>query len=257
MIIPGGDPTPTAIRTLHANQAGRNQSVQRLATGQRINSGKDDPAGLITSENLRAVLAALEAESRSLQRTDHVAATADAALGEVSDQLIRAEALEVRNANDAGLSDAEREANAMEIRQIRESVNRQVNSASFNGQPLFNGEVELSAAGGEESLALESLSLGSLGGTSEERLETLRNFREEVNTMRGEIGAFSKNVIGSQLNRIAEATENLTEAESIIRDTDFARETAELARFEVLTESSLRMLSFMNSSADDVLSLLA
>ncbi len=78
----------TTIRTLNKNQNALAASVTRLATGYRITSGRDDPSGLITSERLRSELAALEAETRTLQRSDFVVTTADAALGEISDLLV-------------------------------------------------------------------------------------------------------------------------------------------------------------------------
>jgi len=248
--------TGASIRAFQQNAAGLAKSSERLATGQRINRASDDPAGLVTSENLRAVLAFLDAETRSTQRSDQVIATADSALGEVSDMVRRAEALEVANANGAGLSDVERAANQMEIDQIHESVNRALGSSSFNGQTLFDGSHKVSASGGE-SVSVEALSLGALGDTSEERIQTLRDFRTKINTTRGELGAFSKNVIGAQTNNIATVIENLSSAKSMIRDADYAKETARSARFGVLTRASLKALSFLKSSAgNDVLRLL-
>lgn len=250
-----GLPAGASLRGFQQNAAGLAKSPERLATGQRINRASDDPAGLITSENLRAVLAFLDAESRSMQRSDQVIATVDSALGEVSEMVRRAEALEVANANGAGLSDEERGANQMEIDQIHESVNRALWSSSFNGQKLFDGSFTVSASGGE-SVSVEALSLGSPGDTSEERLHSLRDFRTKINRARGELGGFSKNVIGAQSKPISTAIANLSSAESMIRDTDFAKETAHSARFGVLTQVSLKALSFLNSSAGDVLPLL-
>ena len=101
----------SAQRSHEQNQRATATSLQKLATGQRINRGADDPAGLITSENLRSALAALDAESQRLERADMVAATADAALSEMGDMLIEAEAKVIANANSAGMSEEERAAN--------------------------------------------------------------------------------------------------------------------------------------------------
>ncbi|MEM0982754.1 MAG: hypothetical protein AAGI17_02260 [Planctomycetota bacterium] len=90
-------------------------ATQRLATGVRINRGADDPAGLISSERLSAALAALEAESRSFQRSRAVTNTADGALDGLTDQLNRADQLAIAAANTGGVSDAEREAMQMEL----------------------------------------------------------------------------------------------------------------------------------------------
>ena len=88
-----------ALRTFWANSASQASSLTRIATGQRINSAADDPAGLITSEQLRSMITQLQAEASTLQRADSLISTADAALGEVSSLLNDAEALAVANAN--------------------------------------------------------------------------------------------------------------------------------------------------------------
>ncbi len=255
MIIPGTNNPLGFIQTMQQNQQAQNASMEKLSTGMKINRAKDDPSGLITSENLRAVLAFLDAETRSMQRTTHVVATADAALSEVGDQIRRAEALEVANANESGLSDEERAANEMEIQQIHESVNRLTENASFNGQKLFDGDLNLSAPGGQ-SQNIDKLQLDALAGSSEERLDTLRSFRDQVNTVRGSIGAFSKNVLGSQIRSASHAIENLSAAESMIRDTNFAEESSNLARLEILTQASMKSLSFLNSDSASVLKLI-
>ena len=245
----------TPLRYLRANQESAATSLQRLASGQRINSASDDPAGLITSENLRSVLAALDAESRSLERTNYVAATADAALSGISDQLIEAEALAVANANSAGLSDAEREANQMQIDSIVSSINRTVSSASFNGQALLDGSMTLTA--GSESLSIESVALATPIGEGTEALSALQNARAQVNTLRGEIGSFSRNTIATQLSSNAVATENVATAESTIRDTDYAAEVAERVRSSLLSSTALWAVSMSSEPSASILSLLA
>src|SRR5687767_9682481 len=141
----GGGFTPNGFSSLLAQRYQRLNpmklagSLQKLATGYRINRGADDPAGLIASEQLRGTLAALEAELRMLERTDHQAATADGALGEVSDMLVEARGLAVANANDAGLSDLEKQANQAQIDSILVSVDRVSRSTSFNGTKLLDG----------------------------------------------------------------------------------------------------------------------
>lgn len=255
MIINGITSGLTALRAFNQNAFGLAKSTEKLATGSRINRAADDPAGLITSENLLAVLAILDAEARSMQRSDHVIATADSALSEVSDQIRRAEALEIANANEGGISKEEQAANQMEIDQIHESINRQLSRSTFNGRRLFNGSLELTAGGA--SISIEALSLTSSGGSSEERLQELQDFRKLINTTRGELGAFSKNIIGSGLANTAKTIENIAAAESIIRDTDYAKESAEVARFQLLTEAAGKALALTNLQAGQVLSLLA
>ena len=127
-------PSLIAQRINVLNKSKLFSSLEKITTGRQINRGSDNPAGLISSENLNAVLAALEAESRSLQRTNSVATVADGALTEASNLLIEAKGLAVANANSAGLSDSERQANQAQIDSILASVGRISSTTAFNGR---------------------------------------------------------------------------------------------------------------------------
>lgn len=207
------------------------QSGQRLATGQRINAGRDDPAGLIASENLEAQLAALEAETRAMERNDAVARTADAALAEVGDMLVQREGLEVAMANTGAMSDAERAAIQMEMDSIDQSTERMVRSAEFAGVPLFNGDVSIPSSGGS------GLDLPRLTGSMSS---------DEISTLRGEIGSFQKNTIDARRASVQEETINVSAANSMIRDTDYAQETAVYARLRTLSDSTGAVLGMAN-----------
>ncbi len=249
--LPSPANTLNVIRNLNQNIASQNTSLERLSTGRRINRASDDPAGLISSENIASMLAYLEAESQGLERVQSVVSTADSALGEISELLHRAESLEAQNANTAGVSNEERTANDMEISQIRSSVNRMLDSSSFNGQSLFDGSLELNAAGGA-SLEIEAMRLGTLEGTSEENIEALRTFGSMITTTRGSLGSFSRNTVDAQLSHIATATENLSLAKSLISDTDYGAESANLKQSQILVQSSMQLLAFMNSGSASV-----
>ncbi len=268
----------TAQRVHAANAKSLAGSLEKLATGYRINHGKDDPAGLITSENLRAVLAALDAETRSLQRVDSVANVAEGALSEISGLLVQASGLAVASANTAGVSDAERAANQMELDSIVFSINRIANSTNFNGQPLLDGTATLSAGSG--SITINSAAASALGETNidgtthtlidvafggslniangdlEGALQTIRAAVNQVATQRGEIGAFQKYTVQSQINTNQIAFENVAAANSMIRDTDFAKETAALNRAQLLTQSSIGVMSMIDSLRQQVLNTL-
>lgn len=258
----------TAQRTYATNAKSLAGILKKLATGQRINHAKDDPAGLITSENLRAILAALDAESRSLERVDSVANVAEGALSEISGLLVEASGLAVASANTAGVSDAERAANQMELDSIVYSINRIANSTSFNGDRLLDGTATLSAGG--ESITISNAAASALGetvidgtthtlidvasggslnianGDLQGALQTIRAAMDQVATQRGAIGAFQKNTIASQISANQIAFENVAAANSIIRDTDFAKETAALSRAQLLNQSSIGVMSMIN-----------
>lgn len=268
----------TAARLHKATAAAQANSLQKLATGQRINRAADDPAGLITSENLRAVLATLDAEARSLQRADQVVNTADGALRSVSGLINRAEALIVANANTAGMSDDERQANQMELDSVIGSINRIAGSTEFSGQKLFDGTMTLNGNG--ESVVLDAINTANLGeievdgqtvsmadlvsggslniytGDLTEAQETVQAAREQINSLRGRIGSFQKDAISTRLSNLSVTMENIASAESLVRDTDYARETATLSRLNLLYESSIRNIDVINGQAKNVLNLL-
>ena len=268
----------TAQRTYAANAKSLAGTLEKLSTGQRINRGKDDPAGLITSENFRAVLAALDAETRSLQRVDSVANVAESALSEISGLLVEATGLAVASANTAGFSDAERAANQMELDSIVFAINRIANSTSFNGDRLLDGTATLSAGGA--SITISSAAASALGeididgtthtlidvasggslnianGDLEGTLQTIRAAMNQVATQRGTIGAFQKNTVASQISTNQVAFENVAAANSLIRDTDYAKETAALSRAQVLNQSSIGVMSMINFIRQQVMNAL-
>jgi flagellin-like hook-associated protein FlgL len=252
------------------------QSGRRLATGQRINSGRDDPAGLIASENLEAQLAALEAESRAMERNDAVARTAEAALAEVSGMLVRGEGLAVAAANTGAMSDAERDAIQMEMDSINQSAERALRTASFGGRPLFNGEMVIPAGRGGEAIDLGLVSVGSLGATEiDGEIFTQRDTssglplalngdrggdaqrvigasRGEIARLRGSIGSFQRYNLGARRASVDTELINVSGANSMIRDTDYASELVEFARRRTLAGSARAILSVANQRPESV-----
>ncbi|MEM9417437.1 MAG: flagellin [Planctomycetota bacterium] len=194
-----------------------------LATGQRINRAADDPAGLISSENLAAVLEALEAEAYTLRRVDTIASTADGYLSAASDLLVDNAGLEVQLANTAGLAPGEAEALRNQFTANQQAVTRITNSAAFNGVKLFNGTYSLQVGGGK--LALPNLA-------------TSVPTQQALATLRGEIGAFQKNIVGSRLQVVEQTIQSTAQTRSMIRDTDYAQQTAELLRNQTLAQAS-------------------
>lgn len=200
------------------------QSTTSLATGQRINRAADGPAALISSENLSAVLKALEAEAYTLRRVDRVASTADGYLASAGDLLTDNAQLEAQLANTAGLAPGEAEALRSQIAANQQSAARITSTAAFAGVPLFDGSMTLQVGGGR----LELPDLASSAPT-----------RQALATLRGQVGAFQKNVVGSRLEVVEATLVSTAQTRSMIRDTDFARQTAELSRAQTLASTSL------------------
>jgi flagellin len=132
----------TAARMLNNNTTKLNTALERLSTGLRINSAKDDPAGLIASETLRSEIVAIEAAITNAQRADNIVSLAEGALQEVSALLIELEDLVDRSANEAGLSAEEVKANQLQIDSILDTINRISTSTEFQGKKLLNGTLD-------------------------------------------------------------------------------------------------------------------
>jgi flagellin len=130
-----------AIRNLIRNQDDLSIRLERLSSGLRINSGADDPAGLIASESLRSEIRGLEAAISNSERAINVIGTADAALGEISKMLLDIKGLIDSSANAGALSENEIAANQLQVDSLLESINRVANSTRFNGKKLLNGEL--------------------------------------------------------------------------------------------------------------------
>ena len=136
-----------ARRVLGNNNASLNRSLQRLSTGLRINSGKDDPAGLIGSEVLRASKVDLTAATENARRADTIMAIAEGALQEANALLLDLEDLIDRSANVGALTEEEIAANQLQIDGILSSINRLANTTVFGEKKLLNGGFDFTTSG--------------------------------------------------------------------------------------------------------------
>lgn len=246
-----------AIRAGQVRLAG---AASRLASGDRLFSAATDPAALITSENLMATLAALDAESRSVARGESVARTADGVLGGMSDLLLDARTHAVAAANEAGLSDEERAAHQMEVDSIMSTVNRLASTSTFNGDRLFDGDTVLRAGGGEYALGeLSASALGVVGLEvgSASALDSIDGALDAVRTTRGELGAFSRYTLDPARDRIAITSENVAAANSVLRDADFAAEVVEMSRASIQVQAGVALVLAEDQMRSRVLDLLA
>jgi|GEM_PF-1486964 len=266
--------------TLTSNFIGLGQSLNRLSTGLSINRGADNPSGLIASETLRSYLAQLDAEVSTLQRVDSVAAVADGALAEQSTLLSEVKAIEVQLANKSGLSDSEADALSMERDAKLQAFDRLSQTASFNGEKLFNGSMTLTA--NDTSITLEDLSLSATGATDvtvdgttvsaalrdvltgglleddrESSASVIDAAINQVATLRGSIGSFQSNTVRSRMNTVLQTKLDTMSAESMIRDTDYAAEAAELTRQQLLSNAASTNFGSLLKQQTSVLDLLS
>lgn len=160
-----------ARNTLRQSNASLEQSLTRLSTGLRINTGKDDPAGLIASENLRSDITSIQRAITNTDRANQVIATADSALGRVSSLLNDIRGLVTESANSGALSDEQLDANQKQVDSSLEALNRIAQTTTFQGRRLLDGSLDfLTTAGSNFSnisdLQIDQANLGATGSVS-------------------------------------------------------------------------------------------
>ncbi|MGH9370462.1 MAG: flagellin [Vicinamibacterales bacterium] len=149
-----------AQRVLRRNNDSLNTSLERLSTGLKINSGKDNPAGLIASENLRAEKAGISQAIDNAERAANIIGTAEGGLSEISSLLTEVQTLVGQAANSGGLSPEELEANQLQVDSILGTINRIAGSVAFQGTKLLNGNYAYSTSSVATS-AFDSLQINA------------------------------------------------------------------------------------------------
>src|SRR5438128_1727627 len=136
-----------AQRVLRKNNESLNTSLQRLSTGLKINTGADNPAGLIASENLRSEKAGITQAIDNAGRASNIIGTAEGGLGQVSSLLTQLQSLVSQSANSGGLSTEEVSANQLQVDSILNTINRISQATAFQGKKLLNGNYAYTTSG--------------------------------------------------------------------------------------------------------------
>jgi flagellin len=160
-----------AQNTLGRSNEALNQALTRLSTGLRINTGKDDPAGLIASENLRSDITSIKKAIGNTDRANQVIATADSALDQVSSLLNDIRGLVTESANTGALSDEQIAANQLQIDSSLEALNRIAQTTTFQGRKLLDGSLDFLTSAGTNftnlsDLQIDQANLGATGSIS-------------------------------------------------------------------------------------------
>jgi flagellin len=262
----------TIQRNLSRVSLSLSKNLARLSTGLRINSAADDAAGLQISERLRAQVRSLEQAKRNSNDGISLSQTAEGALSEVSNVLVRMRELSIQAANGT-TSGADQDTLHAEFSQLRDEITRISSSTEFNGIKLLDGSstsiafqvgsgvaaaanqisLQLSATMAT-SLSIDALDIGSTGNTGA-AITALDTAMNSVTSMRGRLGSL-QNRMDSTINNLSVQIENLTAANSRIRDVDFASETADMTRNTILKQASIALLGQANSLPQSALSLL-
>lgn len=258
-----------AQRNITKSNAGLSEALERLSSGYRVNRAADDAAGLAISEKLRANTRALTQASRNASDGVSVVQTAEGALDEVGNMLVRMKEL-AEQASTGTVGDEERGYLQDEYAALRSEITRIGENTKFNDTLLFDGNYSESVQIGIESGAgnvltigidqMDSASLSLTASISDATnasaaLGTISTAIETVSTTRANLGAL-QNRLESIVNNIDTQVENLTAAESRIRDADIASETANMTKYSILVQAGVSVLTQANQTPQIALSLL-
>lgn len=268
-----------AQKNLGRSQSSLSVSLQRLSSGLRINSAKDDAAGLAISERMTSQIRGLNQAIRNANDGISLAQTAESNLVEITNALQRVRELAVQSAN-GNNSTSDRDSLQKEVSQLRDEIKRIVDTASFNGRNLFastatnysttltfqvgadNGSnfqigvsgVALDAGNSTQMAAVSGVSVSTVSA-AQSAIDEIDSALTLINDTRATFGAIQNRFesVVANLENVVEAT---SAARSRIRDADFAAETANLTRSQILQQAGVAMLSQANAFPQTALALL-
>ena len=265
-----------AANAAKQTSSGLDSAMEKLSTGSRINYAKDDAAGLAISTRLSAEVQGLAMASRNAADAQSMLDTADGALGETHNLLLRMRELSVQAANGT-LVQSDRDAINTEIGQLVEEVERIAQKTSWAGQSLINGNGTTfqvgTAAGGANYIEhtignmapgaiIDQINPGSAQDadilTQAKAQLTITEVDEaigRVSAERGKLGAVSNRLTSTMAN-LDQVAVNLSASQGRIQDADFAAETGNLAKNQILQQAATAMLAQANASKSSVLTLI-
>ncbi|MFK7160459.1 flagellin [Marinospirillum sp. MEB164] len=288
LVINTNNAALNGARNLANTQAQQSQTFQRLSTGLRINSAKDDAGGLYLAQSQTKDIRGLNMATRNAGDGISLAQTAEGALDQIQSNLQRINELAIQSANGT-YNTAARGGLQKEVDQLTQEIKRIVETTEFNGQKLLNGSARVSTmqvgnqngsgyqvkvglksglsnnlAGAQQS-AIKAIVNGSLSAVktidittqtaAQKSIASTRAGIDGVSTIRATFGAmmnrFESVISGNQI-----ASENLQASRSRVQDADFAVETSNLAKQQVLQQAGVAALGQANASAQTVLGLL-
>ena len=267
MVVQHNMQAMNASRTLNITAGQAAKSTEKLSSGYRINRAADDAAGLSISERMRRQIRGLDRASTNAQDGVSAVQTAEGALTEVHSMLQRINELAVQGANGTN-STKDFEAINSEVQALKTEISRIGSTTDFNGKKLLNGvSVNIFVgynAGSTNRIKISGTTLSTVAGkissvTSTSSAETLitnvTSAIQLVSTARSNFGAV-QNRLEHTIDNLDNVVENVTAAESRIRDTDMADEMVKYSKNNILQQAGQSMLAQANQSTQGVLSLL-
>lgn len=264
----------SAQRALGQSNSTQQSSLEKLSSGTRIVRSADDAAGLAISEKLKGQIRSSKQAERNANDGISMIQIAEGGLNEVSNILVRLRELSVQSASDT-VGDTERQFTDLEYQNLKQEIQRISEVTEFNGKKLLTGDggkydIQIGInnddfqdriqfdtnvlSSGLEALGVADLEVGSKEG-AQSALKNLDSAIENIAGQRAELGA-KQNRLNSTINNLQISTENLSSANSRIRDTDYAAETAKKAKSDILVNAGTSVLAQSNSQGAAALKLI-
>ena len=265
----------SAIRASNASNSANKMlgtAMERLSTGKRINSAKDDAAGLAISTSMTSQIRGMSQGIRNANDGISLAQTAEGSLSEVSNMLQRVRELAIQSASGTYQS-SDRAAMQQEVTALTSQISDSLTQTKFNGNALLSTtsgsdlsfDIQTGANSGEKvtltSKAIDgtNLSASALDVTDSTKAATTLSkvdaALKDVNATRASLGA-GQNRLESAINNLTNNVTNLSDARSRIEDADYSAETTQMAKAQILSQASTAMIAQANQSQQNVLSLL-
>ena len=266
-------PSLNAQRNLTSTQLALSKSMERLSSGLRINRAGDDAAGLAISQNMQGSIRSMNQAVRNANDGISMTQTAEGALGETSNILLRMRELGTQAANGT-LTQSQRDNIQTEFKSLQDEVDRISKVTEFNGAKLLDGKLSANLqVGTGTTVGTDTINVALKGAdTTTLKIDTgaidvkteaaarasltaIDSAISNVATMRGGLGAI-QNRLTSTINNLQVAVENTSAANSRIVDVDVAAETANMTRAQILTQAGVSILSQANQAPQLALKLL-
>ena len=266
-----------AQRNLNMSQTSLSVSMQRLSSGLRVNSAKDDAAGLAIAERMNSQIKGMNVAARNANDGISLAQTAEGALGKVSDALQRMRELTVQ-ARNASNSDSDRDSLNKEFQQLSAEIVRVTAGTTFNGKPILATDAAQDFQIGANTTANDIITISTTDMTADvsivavtasttviDSTSTTTTLGDVINAIDGALDRINSEraVYGATQSRfdaiisnLQVSAENQTAARSRIMDADFAAETAAMSRAQILQQAGNAMVAQANSLPQQVLKLL-
>ncbi|CAN7246549.1 flagellin [Rhizobacter sp. LjRoot28] len=266
-----------AQRNLVSSQSSLAQSMQRLSSGLRINSAKDDAAGLAIAERMNAQVRGMNVAVRNANDGISLAQTAEGALSKVGDSLQRMRELAVQARNSTNSKDDKDSLNK-EFAELQKEITRVLGGTTFNGSTILGKEatdltfqvganttsddvIEVSTSNMASDTTIEDVTTGasidkdSTAGSIKTVIDNIDKAIDTINNTRAKFGAMQSR-FDAVISNLQQSVENQSAARSRIMDADFASETANMSRAQILQQAGNAMIAQANQAPQQVLSLL-